>query len=152
MNIWEHVVYETAPTCYVFALKFLQTTTPAIRYWSHIVQHVSGFAGLLTMRTWEISWSSPAIPYMTEVKGSAGYNSLPENAKSIFAPMCHNCTHVLCFQNAAEATQFSGSRHFQIFLPAPSSGCLFLPTTFRLALVVRLYLPSLVMSWVLLLS
>ena len=47
------------------------------------------------------------------------------------------------FQNAAEATQFSGSRPFQVCLPTPSSSCLFLPTAFRLALVVRLYLPLL---------
>ena len=58
----------------------------------------------------------------------------------------HICTHVPSFQNAAGATQFSGSRHFQFCLPAPSSSCLFLPTTARLALVVRLYLPFLTLS------
>ena len=61
----------------------------------------------------------------------------------MFAPMCHICTHAPCFLNATEVTQFSGSRHFQVFLPAPLSSYLFLPTTFRLALVVRLYLPLL---------
>ena len=35
MNIWEHVVYETAPTCYVFALKFFQTTTTYEDYDAH---------------------------------------------------------------------------------------------------------------------
>ena len=140
MNIWEHVVYETAPTCYVFALKFLQTTTPAIRYWSHIVQHVSGFAGLLTMRTWVIT--AIAIKPEAEANRTTGeFADVPRKCQSMFAPKCHSCTHVPCFQNATGVTQFSGWWHFQICLPAPSSSCLFLPTTARLALVVRLCLP-----------
>ena len=67
----------------------------------------------------------------------------PENAKSMFAPKCHNCTHVRCFPNAAGATQFSGSGHFQVCLPAPLSSCSFLPTTAHLALAVRSYIPLL---------
>ena len=35
-----------------------------------------------------IDWSFLVIPYMTEVKGSAS-TAFPENAKPIFAPMCH---------------------------------------------------------------
>ena len=77
---------ETAPTCHVFALKFLQTTTPAIRYWSHLVQHVSGFAGLLTMRTWVVT--APSDTPITKAKGSADSCRYPENAKSMFTPMC----------------------------------------------------------------
>ena len=48
-----------------------------------------------------------------------------------------------CFLNATKATQFRGSCHFQVFLPVPLNSCLFLPTTFRLALVVKLYSPLL---------
>ena len=72
-------------------------------------------------------------------------------AKRTIADLCnvpqkcqvHVCTYVPCFQNTAEATQFSGSRHFQNCLHAPSSSCLFLPTTTRLALVMRSFLPIL---------
>ena len=55
----------------------------------------------------------------TKVKGSAEFADVPKNAKSMFAPMCHICTHVPGFQNATEATQFSISRHLQLFLAAP---------------------------------
>ena len=91
------------------------------------------------MWTWVIT--AIAILFTTKVKSSSLACSVPKNAKSIFAPMCHICTPVPCFQNAAEAAQFSGSCHFQVCLPAPlSSCCLFLPATFHMALVVRIYL------------
>ena len=90
----------------------------------------------------------------------------PENARSMFetikpkvkakqVTVCtslpqkfqvHVCTHVLYFLNATNATQFSGSRHFQVCLPEPSSSCLFLSMAACLALDVRLYLPLLTIS------
>ena len=127
---------ETTPTCHVFALQFIQTTTPAIWYWSHLVQHVSEFVGLLTMRTWVIT--AIAIHLWLRSRDLLNLQVYSGNA----AHMCHICTHVPCFLNASEATQFSGSWHFQICLPAPapSSSSLFPPMTFRLAFVVRSYL------------
>ena len=118
------------------------------------------------MRTWGVtddSWWSRIWP-RSRVQP---VQSSPENSKSVFAPKFHNCTMYQCFQNASrasqyaaihkmsvnyticsatqdatKATQFSGSRHFQICIPAPSSSCLFLPTTAHLALVMRSYIPS----------
>ena len=86
-----------------------------------------------------------AIPYTTEVKGSAELCNVPRKCQ------VHVCAHVPCFLNIAEATQFSRLWHFQVFLPAPSSSCLFLPTTASLALVERSYVPSFSVCGVLLL-
>ena len=74
---------------------------------------------VLTTRTWEIT--AIAIPFTTEVKGSSLSCSVLRKCQ------VHVCTHVPCFLNATEATQFSGSWHFQLCLPATSSSCLFLP-------------------------
>ena len=49
-------------------------------------QHIKD-TEVITMRTWEISWSFPVIPYMTEVKGSAG-TALPPKMPS---PCLHPC-------------------------------------------------------------
>ena len=87
------------------------------------------------------NWSNLTIPYMIEAKGSAKCSPPPTWTFQV-----HVCTHVPYFPNATKATQFSGSRHFQVCLPAPWSSCLFLPTTLYLALVViytNLYLPYL---------
>ena len=43
-----------------------------------------------------------AVPYMTEVKGLLIYAMYPENAKSMFAPMCHICTMCHAFKMQPE--------------------------------------------------
>ena len=45
--------------------------------------------------------------------------------------MSRSYTRCSATQDAAEATQFSGSWHFHFCLPAPSSSCLGLPTIHR---------------------
>ena len=100
---------------------------------NHIkVHHISEFAGFINHMDLSNHWSSCDQAQGRSQEGDCCYR-YPENAKS----MCHICTHL----NATEATQFSGSGYFQVCLPAPLSSCLFLPMTFRLALIVRLYLP-----------
>ena len=68
-------------------------------------------------------------PLYDRSQGSRSNTALPPKMP------IHVCTHLPSFQNANKATQFSGSRHFQVCLPAPSSSCFFLPTTDRLASV-----------------
>ena len=92
------------------------------------------------MRTWVIT--APSGPLYDRGQGSRPNTALPPKILSPCLHPCHICTLVPCFPNATKATQFSGSRHFQICLPAPSSSCLFLPTTTRLALIVRSCVPS----------
>ena len=109
---------ETAPTCHVFALKFIQTTTPAIRYWSHLVQHVSEFAGLLTMRTWVIT--APSDTPITEVKGSADSCNVPRKCQ------VHVCTHVPYLHPCAKLSKCSRSYTIQRIEAFPSlSTCAF---------------------------
>ena len=106
------------------------------------------------------NWSNLTIPKMPKPRVQP--NAAPPRKCQV-----HVCTQVSCFQNAAratqdaalhkmnqsytrcivtqypaKATQFSGSRHFRICLPGPLSSCVFLPTTARLALVVRSYVLS----------
>ena len=80
---------------------------------------------------------------------SSGNQAQGRSQEGIFLELCrctpkmpiHVCTHVPCFLNATEATQFGRSWHFQVCLSAPSFSCLFLPTIFCLALVVRFSYP-----------
>ena len=60
-----------------------------------------------------------------------------------YARVVNALNNIIIIQNATKATQSSGSRHFQVCLPVPTSSCLFLPTTACLAVIMRLYLPLL---------
>ena len=106
-----------------------------------LAQHIKDME-VITMPTWVIY--TKRFYVRPRPKDLLIYAMYPKNAKSI-------CTHVPSFQNTAEAMQFSRSRHFKICQPVPSSSCLFLPTTFCLALVMRSYVPSFSLFGVLLL-